>query len=240
MLDNIKIEQLLILDIETVPQYAGYEELPERWKNLWNLKARNLIKTDETPEELYQRAGIYAEFGKVICISAGVLVPRGDAYVFRVKSYFGHDEKTILEEFGNMLQVNFSGAGKFLCGHNAKEFDFPYLCRRMLINGLKIPQILDLTGKKPWDVNHLDSMDLWKFGDYKSFTSLDLLAAVFDIPTPKDTMDGSQVYPVYYIEKDIEKIKTYCEKDIVTLANILLRFKGLPLLSSTDIELALS
>lgn len=220
-----------MLDIETVPQYEHYGLLPERWKKLWDHKAALLAKNGELPDEIYNRAGIYAEFGKIICISAGVVVPNGDGYTFRVKSYYGHDERELLAAFGDMLQVNFSGNGKFLCGHNAREFDFPYLCRRMLINGLKIPQILDLSGKKPWEVSHFDTMDLWKFGDFKSFTSLDLLAAVFDVPTPKDVMDGSQVYPVYYQEKDLEKIKTYCEKDILTLANIVMRFKGLPIIS---------
>lgn len=238
MLDNIKIEQLLILDIETVPQYENYEAMSDRWKKLWDHKASFLAKNGETPSEIYQRAGIYAEFGKVVCISAGIVHPKGGDFGFRIKSYYGHDEKELLANFGDMLQTNFAGLGKYLCGHNAKEFDFPYLCRRMLTNGLKIPQILDLTGKKPWDVSHLDSMDLWKFGDYKNFTSLDLLSAVFDVPTPKENMDGSQVYPVYYKDKDLERIKTYCEKDIITLANILLRFKGHPILEEENIEIA--
>jgi predicted PolB exonuclease-like 3'-5' exonuclease len=221
-----------MIDIETVPQCEQYDDLSDRWKKLWDHKAAQLAKNGETPDEIYSRAGIYAEFGKIVCISAGVVVPNGDGYTFRVKSYYGHDEKELLASFGDMLQVSFSGNGKFLCGHNAREFDFPYLCRRMLINGLKIPQILDLSGKKPWEINHFDTMDLWKFGDFKSYTSLDLLAAVFDVPTPKDVMDGSQVYPVYYKEKDIEKIKTYCEKDILTLANIVMRFKGLPIIEN--------
>lgn len=236
MLENIKIENILMIDIETIPQYESYSDLPERWRKLWDLKSERLAKDGESPEELYPRAGIYAEFGQIICISAGVIVPRGDKFVFRTKSYYGHDEKALLAGFGDMLQVNYSGQGKFLCGHNSKEFDFPYICRRMLIHGLKLPQILDLAGKKPWEVSHFDTMDLWKFGDFKSYTSLDLLAAVFDIPTPKDNMDGSQVYPVYYQEKNLEKIKTYCEKDILTLANVMMKFKGLPVISEADIE----
>jgi predicted PolB exonuclease-like 3'-5' exonuclease len=238
MLENLRIQNLLVLDIETVPQYSTYIELPERWKKLWDRKASLIAKNGETPEEIYGRAGIYSEFGKIICISVGVFKSKGDHHTFRIKSYYGHDEKKLLIEFGDMLQTNFSSAGKALAGHNAKEFDFPYLCRRMLINDLKLPYILDISGKKPWEVNHIDSMDLWKFGDYKNFTSLDLLAAVFDIPTPKENMDGSQVYPVYYIDKDLERIKTYCEKDVVTLGNILLRFKGFPVMNEKDVEFA--
>ena len=227
MLDQIKLDNILFIDIETVPQYNRYDEMDERWKALWDKKAGYLARNQETPEELYGRAGIYAEFGKIICISAGFLSRNGTGWAFRVKSFYGHDEKIVLKEFSDMLNSRFSDTGKCLCAHNGKEFDFPYLGRRILINDLPLPYILDLSGKKPWEVNHIDTMDLWKFGDFKSFTSLDLLAAAFNIPSPKDDIDGSQVYGVYYNEPDgLERIKTYCEKDIATLARVLLRFSG--------------
>jgi len=234
MLENLKIENLLVLDIETVPAEPLFVDLDERWQALWAKKAR-IIDREAAPDEVYERAGIYAEFGKIICISVGIFVPNGKSYDFRVKSYYGDDEKQLLTEFGNLLATSFSTAQKALCAHNGKEFDFPYIARRMLINGLKLPFILDTAGKKPWEVNHIDTMQLWKFGDFKSFTSLDLLAAVFNIPTPKDDIDGSMVSEVYYADGDLNRIVRYCEKDIVTLANVLLRFKGQDILGEENI-----
>jgi len=227
MLDQIILENILFIDIETVPQFENYDELSERWKLLWDKKANLLAKNQETPKELYNRAGIYAEFGKIICISAGFLNRNGTDWKFRVKSFYGHDEKQLLKEFSDLLNSRYSDTGKTLCAHNGKEFDYPYLGRRILINELPVPYILDLSGKKPWEVNLIDTMELWKFGDYKSFTSLDLLAASFNIPSPKDDIDGSQVYSVYYTENNgLERIKTYCEKDIVTMARVFLKFTG--------------
>lgn len=237
MLENLKIENLLILDIETVPAEPLFEDLDERWQRLWTKKAANL-SSEEDPETLYERAGIYAEFGKIICISVGILVPNGDSYQLRVKSYADDDEKALLSEFADLLHSKFNHPNKALCAHNGKEFDFPYLSRRMLINGIKLPFILDSSGKKPWEVNHIDTMQLWKFGDFKSFTSLDLLAAVFNIPTPKDDIDGSMVREVYYAEGDLERIVRYCEKDVVTLANVLLKFKGLNVLGEEQVVTA--
>ena len=236
MLDQLKLENVLFIDLETIPQYDRYQSMDERWQALWDKKAKVLAKNQETPEELYQRAGIYAEFGKIICISTGFLSRNGNDWNFRVKSFYGDDEKSILEEFSKLVNNHFSDTGKCLCAHNGKEFDFPYLGRRILINELPLPYVLDLAGKKPWEVNHIDTMDLWKFGDFKNFTSLDLLAAAFNIPSPKDDIDGSQVYGVYYNEADgLERIKTYCEKDIATLAKVLLKFTGRGTFGETDV-----
>lgn len=236
MLESLKIENLLLLDIETVPQGKNFGDLDERWQQLWSKKAEYLGRPEDSAEELYERAGIYAEFGKIICISVGILVPNVHHYRLRLKSYYGDDEKALLAEFADLLHSSFSGPQKALCAHNGKEFDFPYLSRRMLINSIALPYILDTSGKKPWEVNHIDTMHLWKFADFKSYTSLDLLAAVFDIPTPKDDIDGSMVRQVYYEDGDIERIKTYCEKDVVTLANVLMRFKNLDLIDSSNIQ----
>ena len=228
MLDNITIENVLFLDIETVPLYRNYKEVPDNLKPLWDRKASFLAKTEEdNPERLYERAGIYAEYGKIICISVGYLLFRGgNEKEFRIKSFFGHDEKELLKEFIAMLNNHFSGPEKVLCAHNGKEFDFPYLARRMLINGLKLPNHLDIAGKKPWEVSHLDTMVLWKFGDYKNYTSLNLLAAIFDIPTPKGDMDGGDVARIYWEEKELERIVEYCQKDVLTVMQLFLRFKG--------------
>jgi DNA polymerase elongation subunit (family B) len=223
MLEEFQIEKILFLDIETVPQYPCYEDQPERIKNLWNKKGKLLASSDnDTPESLYPRAGIYAEFGKIICISVAYL--HNDQ--LRVKSFFGEDEKLLLVDFANLLQKFFNTNEHLLCGHNAKEFDFPYIARRMLINKIKIPKILDVAGKKPWEVNHLDTMQLWKFGDYKNYTSLELLSSLFDIPTPKDDIDGSMVWEVYWKDKNLNRIREYCEKDTITVVRLFQSFRG--------------
>jgi len=231
MLTEINLNNVLFLDIETVPLHPKYTELPDNMRDLWDKKAQTLQRDEETPEELYSRAGIYAEFGKIICISMGLLHKSSDDNMeFRVKSIFGDDEKKLLLEFIELLNQHYESSQKLLCAHNGKEFDFPYMARRMLINGLKLPAMLDTAGKKPWEIPHLDTMVLWKFGDYKSYTSLNLLAAIFNIPTPKSDIDGSDVARVYWEDNDLERIVEYCQRDVLTIAQLLLRFKGMPLI----------
>ncbi len=221
------INKILFLDIETVPQQAEYTLLNESTRDLWNNKARYLIrdKEKETPESIYERAGIYAEFGKVICISCGYITKEG---ALKVKSFSGHDEAELLREFAQLLHKHFNTKEHVLCAHNGKEFDFPYLCRRMIIHEIPLPDILDLSGKKPWETALLDTMEMWRFGDFKSFTSLNLLAHVLGIPSPKDDIDGSMVGQVYWVENNLDRIVTYCVKDVVTLAKIFLRLNGSP------------
>lgn len=236
MLNFLNIDKILFIDIETVPQFAKHDELDERWKDLWNRKASLIAKNNETPDELYNRAGIYAEFGKIICISTGFLNKNGNQWSFRVKSFYGDNESKLLSEFSSLLNKYFSETGKLLCAHNGKEFDFPYIARRILINSLPLPSVLDLAGKKPWEVAHIDTMELWKFGDFKSYTSLDLLSSVFGISSPKDDIDGSMVYDVYYNEPDgLTRIKKYCEKDVITLARVLLKMGGFDIFSDEDV-----
>ena len=230
MLDKISFEQILFLDIETVPQSVSLNQVPEDMRELWVKKAKFLSnKEEDTPESLYERAGIYAEFGKIVCISFA----KFHDGVLRVKSFYDDNEKVILNQFADLMQS--LKPNILLCAHNGKEFDFPYIARRMLINGIALPLALDNAGKKPWEINHLDTLELWKFGDYKSYTSLVLLAAVFGIPTPKDDIDGSMVASVYWQEHDLERIKTYCQKDVITLAQLILKFKGKPLLEEDKI-----
>jgi uncharacterized protein YprB with RNaseH-like and TPR domain len=232
MLNYIKLEKILFLDIETVPMSASYKELPEKFIPLWDKKAGYLKKEEgDTPESLFQRAGIYSEFGKVVCISFGMFA----AGSFRIKSLYGDDEKLLLHDFAELLESKFSSSDFLLCAHNGKEFDFPYLSRRMLINGISLPEILDLAGKKPWEVAHLDTMELWKFGDFKNYTSLETLAAVFNIPTPKDDIDGSQVGKVYWEDKDLERIVNYCQKDVLTIAQLFLKYQGKELLKDEQV-----
>lgn len=231
MLENIDIEKILFLDIETVSKVSDYAKLNDIEKELWSKKAKFLLKDDKQPEDIYGQSAIYAEFGKIVCISVGYL----SHHQMRIKSFFGHDEKKLLEDFAEMLIKYYSGHGHLLCAHNGKEFDFPYICRRMLINGIKLPPILDIAGKKPWEIQHLDTMELWKFGDYKSYTALNLLAYVFNIPTPKDDIDGSQVGEVYWKENDLERIVTYCQKDVATIIQLVLKYKGEELIDKKDI-----
>lgn len=237
MLEHLDLSRVLVIDIETVSQLSDYHQLDDRWKYLWDKKAAILNNRGETqtPDELYGRAAIYAEFGKIVCISAGYFQRNGNGWLFRIKSFYGDDEATVLRDFTHLLSKHFNDADHLLCAHNGKEFDYPYISRRCLIHQIDIPRILNIAGKKPWEVTLLDTMDLWKFGDYKAYTSLELLAAAFDIPTPKDDIDGSMVGHVYWKEKDIERIKEYCQKDIVTVAQLLLRFRRERLLSEDEI-----
>jgi len=234
MLDDLRLENVLFLDIETVPAAPAFEELSEETKKLWEKKAENLKRNepDITADQLYGRAGIYAEFGKIVCISCGFV----NGKEFRMKSFYGDDERILLDEFAQMLHQHYDTDKYLLCAHNGKEFDFPYIARRMLINSIKLPRILDTAGRKPWEVRHLDTMELWKFGDYKHYTTLELLASIFNIPTPKDDIDGSMVGHVYWIEKDLDRIVTYCQKDVITVAQLLRRYMGLPLIKETDIQ----
>jgi hypothetical protein len=236
MLDNLKVEDVMFLDIETVPESSAYELLSPAMQNLWDKKSKQFRTSDQTAQDVYERAGIYSEFGKIICISVG-LVREKNPFSFRLKSFFGKDEKSLLSEFSVML-TKFSRTSKeaILCAHNGKEFDFPYIARRMIINRLAIPGILDNAGKKPWEIKLLDTMDLWKFGDYKNYTSLDLLTSVLDIPTPKDDIDGSMVAGIFYNEDNLQRIVHYCEKDVLAIARVLLRFMNLPGISEDKIE----
>lgn len=238
MIEQINIESILFIDIETVPQSSEFDNLPDNFKKLWEKKSSNFREGEQSAAEAYIRAGIYAEFGKIICISVGNIYQRLGESRCRVKSYASHDEKILLFEFVNMLE-NFSKRGPFkLCAHNGQEFDYPYIARRCLINSVPIPKILDISGAKPWDIKEtlLDTMQLWKFGDYKNYTSLELLCAVFNIPTPKDDIDGSQVADVYWIENDLDRIARYCEKDVFALSQLFLRFQGKHLLSQDALE----
>ncbi len=232
MLDNIDIKNILFLDIETVPMCAEYEQLSDRFKKLWNKKSERLAKKeDDTPEKLFERAGIYSEFGRIICISVGFVKDNK----LRLKSFYSHNEKELLTDFISLCNNYYNKEKNLLCGHNAKEFDFPYIARRILVNNLKIPDILNIAGKKPWQVAHLDTMHLWRFGDYKNYTSLELLTAIFDIPTPKDDIDGSQVANVYWKENDIERIARYCEKDVTAVVQLFLKYQDKPLMKPEDI-----
>ncbi len=239
MLQTINIENILFLDIETVPMTAEYDQLPDNFKKHWDKKCGQLSKYDQTltedqklPEKMFERAGIYAEFGKIICVSTGILKNQ----TLWIKSYSSDDETQLLSEFAGMLNKANEKRIQYLCAHNGKEFDYPYLIRRMLINNIPVPSMLDISGKKPWEVNHFDTMELWKFGDYKNFTSLDLLSAIFSLPTPKDDINGSDVGRVYWIEKDLPRITVYCQKDVVTIVNLFLKFQGKPIINENAIQ----
>lgn len=240
------LRNVLFVDIETVPQTHSFHELSETTQGLWMQKCKQFISdrsitpTIEIAAELYQqKAGIFAEFGKVICISIGYLSKVKEAQSkLRIKSIYG-DEADLLSTFTDILDLHYDDLeNHYLCGHNIKEFDIPYLCRRNLIHGLPLPRMLRIAGKKPWQLNHLlDTMELWRFGDYKNYTSLALLAGALQIPSPKDDIDGSQVAEVYWTDNDLQRIVTYCEKDVITVAQIVMRFSYLPLIHEEDIEI---
>lgn len=234
MLKHIDLQNILFLDIETVPLYEHFDELSAIEQHYWEEKTAYQRKEAFTAEAFYDRAGIWAEFGKIVCISVGFFSPQTEPRQFRLKTFFG-EEATLLKDFKTLLDNHFNTPKHLLCAHNGKEFDFPYIARRMLIHQIELPKSLDLFDKKPWEVPHLDTMHLWRFGDYKHYTSLKLLAHILGIPSPKDDIDGSQVAHVYYIEKNIARIVTYCEKDVVTIAQVFLRLRNEDLLSAEEL-----
>ena len=224
-----ELRDILFLDIETVANTNEYESLDERIKTQWARKALFFKKDrEQTDEDIYhERAGIYAEFGKIICIAVGKFIEtEAGELAFKTKAYYGDNEATLLCEFKNMLE-KMDPASLKLCAHNGREFDYPYLCRRLLVNGIALPPALNFMGKKAWEVQHLDTLDMWKFGDYKHYTSLELLASIFNISSSKDGIDGSQVNAVYYKEKNLTKIKDYCVRDVVVLAQLFLKLKSI-------------
>lgn len=232
---NCKINDILFLDIETVPQEKDWNKVPEEIQILFEKKTQYQRKDTITAEDFYERAGIWAEFGKIICISVGYFVDQNEKKQLRITSFFGDDEKKILLDFKRLLDKHFTKKNNILCAHNGKEFDFPFIARRMIIHHVMLPKKLNLFGKKPWEVPHLDTLELWKFGDYKHYTSLKLLTEILGVPSPKDDIDGSEVAKVYYEEQNLERIVNYCEKDTIAVAQILLRFNNQELLHEADI-----
>ena len=238
MLKNIDYSKILFFDIETVPINYKFEDLDERGQLLWDKKTKFLQQRDEvSAEEIYEKAGIYAEFGKVVCISFGFVLQKNGENQIRLKSLASKDEKTLLQEFIDLLNSYYNSNDFLFCAHNGKEFDIPFLSRRILINGLKLPFLLNIAGKKPWEIKHLDTMELWKFGDFKHYTSLDLLTYIFNIPTPKDDMDGSQVASVYYEEGNLDRIIHYCEKDVIATIQLFRKYQGEPLIDDEFVQI---
>ena len=232
---SVNLKDVLFLDIETVPQKENWHQLSTETQALYEKKTKYQRKEEFTAEAFYDRAGIWAEFGKIVCISVGYFIADAAREKFRLTSFYGDDEYRILTDFKTLLETHFVKRSKLLCAHNGKEFDFPFIARRMIVHGIALPEKLNLFGKKPWEVPHLDTLELWKFGDYKHYTSLKLLTAILGIASPKDDIDGSEVAQVYYQEKDLERIVAYCEKDTLAVAQVLLRFNNQALLADSEI-----
>ncbi len=244
---QLDITKVLFLDIETVCATSDFTELSNDMQELWTKKGARLLRKPleeindlEEMAVLYKdKAAIYSEFGKIVCISVGYLMRDKDKKLsIRLKSFANRDEKILLEEFAVLLNQHYTNLqNQYLCGHNIKEFDIPYICRRMVINQVRLPIMLQLYGKKPWETKHLlDTMVMWKFGDYKSYTSLKLLAGVLGFPSPKDDIDGSQVGRVFWEEDDLERIAVYCEKDVLATAQLMLKLLYMPILEEEQIH----
>lgn len=246
MIDHIDIGKVLFLDIETVSAHADFAQLDETLQGLWEHKSAQVLRrpahelTGEDVAAAYvEKSAIFAEFGKIICISVGIVYRDKDARLkVRLKSFAGDDEAVLLRDFAQLLEQHYANVNKdYLCGHNIKEFDIPYICRRMIVNYIPLPTPLQIAGKKPWETKHLlDTMEFWKFGDNKNYTSLKLLAAVLGFPSPKDDIDGSQVGRVYWQEQGLERIRVYCEKDVLATVQLFLRYRLMPLLEADQVE----
>ncbi|WP_435260887.1 3'-5' exonuclease [Tenacibaculum sp. nBUS_03] len=235
MLNKLALQNVLFLDIETVPQYESWNQVSKEEQDLYALKTKYQRKEDSSLEEFYNKAGIWAEFGKIICISVGYFIIKNSKSQLRVTSFYGDDEVVLLMNFKKLLDKHFNLNKHLLCAHNGKEFDFPYIARRMVVHQIPLPDMLNLFGKKPWEVKHIDTLELWKFGDYKHYTSLKLLTHILGIPSPKQDIDGSEVADVYYKENNLKRIVEYCERDTVAVAQLILRFCNKPLLDNTAI-----
>ena len=235
MENKIKLSNILFLDIETVPELVTFEGLDTVKQELFAQKTQYQRKEDISPEEFYERAGIWAEFGKIVCISVGFFDDHTTDLTFRLKSFYGNDEVKVLIDFKNLLEKYYSKKQHLLCAHNGKEFDFPYIARKMIINKIELPEKLNLFGKKPWEVAHLDTLEMWKFGDYKHYTSLNLLTNILGIASPKEDIDGSQVANVYYQDKDLDRIAKYCENDTLAVAQVYLRLMNLEILKEEQV-----
>lgn len=236
MIRDLKLENILFLDIETVPAAELFSDLSERKQKLWEIRSEYLRKDGEEASDVWSRAGLYAEFGKIVCISAGIFSSISEPRRFRIKSFYGDDELRIIRGFTDLLQNFRKGKDLRLCAHNGKEFDFPFIARRIIILGETLPGILNIAGKKPWELNFIDTLELWKFGEYRNYTSLALLSEVLGISNPKDDLDGSQVAEVYYRNRDPERIARYCEKDVLAVAQVLLRLRGDKLIPEENVE----
>ncbi len=233
------LTKILFLDIETVPQQYDWSKLDPRTAQLFSDKTRyEQERNAKSAEEIYmEKGGILAEFGRIICIGVGSLHKVGEAMALRVTSFHGDDEAAVLTQFVELLNKHYNTDEHWLCGHNGKEFDFPYIARRCVVNKIKLPRLLDTGGLKPWEVGHLDTMNLWSFGDRKAFTSLALLTHILGIPTPKDDITGADVARVYYEEQGLDRIATYCKKDVVATTQVFLRLTGREMLTSENITL---
>ncbi len=232
----IPLENILFIDIETVSDLPTFESLNDRMKKAWLHKASLIDKEASAAELYFKKAAIYAEFGKVIAIGAGFFfTDENKKTSFKVKCFSDHNEQKILAEFKELIETKYKNKKLIFCAHNGKEFDYPYLCRRMLINSISIPKQLNLSGKKSWEVEHLDTLEMWKFGDRKNYTSLDLLTALFDIPGSKNDLDGSKVNDVYYLENGLDRIAHYCTDDVIALAQLYLKLHNKPLIEKENV-----
>ncbi len=234
--NDFDIHDILFLDIETVSQFQDLEDAPEQYQLFWERKAARFMDDEDTPSSVYDKSAIFSEFGRILAISLGYYHLKSEGgETFRVACFVG-DEKLVLSEFCKAVEA-FAQLHKRmnLCAHNGKEFDFPYIARRLLINGLELPTILQVAGRRPWETGFLDTFELWKFGDYKHFTSLSLLAYVFGISELMEDMEGSRIYETFYIENNLLKIAEYCQRDTVTCAQLLRKMLGMPIAPSENI-----
>lgn len=243
MLTHITLHRILFFDIETVPQYSNFSDLTADWQQLWDYRTHAYRAEEQSDLDAYyfEKAGVYAEFGKTICITAGILTRQtaNQNWQLRLKTFAGDDERNLLEDFFALLERYFSTyTDAQLCGHHIKGFDIPFLCRRAIILGLPLPKILDANSLKPWEVPHLDTMLIWRFGDVRNMTSLHLLTQALGIPTPKQELNGSQIAAVYWQENDLNRIIRYNQQDVIALARVLMRFKGIPPLDDEQVVIA--
>lgn len=245
--------QLGFVDTETIPGYKDFNDMPEELARMYERKFGHELanndpdKFDNFEDHYRARAALYPEFGKIVCLVIGVIFvdDKDKQEKLKLKTLCGRHEDKLLAEAAPIIDKFDS-----LVGHNSKEFDFPYLCKRFYVHGIQLPQILNIAGKKPWEVSLIDTMELWRFGSFKGSTSLELFAHCLGLPSPKQDMTGADVAKVYYEMFDhmkdgelpfeaesaaIQKIGKYCQGDVVTLANCYRKLKYQSVIASENV-----
>jgi DNA polymerase elongation subunit (family B) len=224
------------------PQRHFIKEMITAASTVTPVEAVETLVDNKMIEALYNnKAPLHPEFGKIVCISIGYIDGEIPEKIedkpevelkLKLKSFYGHDEVKLLQDFLNATKSAITNAVNptyHLCGHNIMNYDVPFIAKRFIINGLKLPAMFDLDGKKEWNLPYfIDTRNVWKFNVYDSNCSLDLLCNLFDVESSKEGgISGKDVRDVFYIENDVQKIAMYCEEDVRALAQVYLKMKSL-------------
>ncbi len=239
-----ELKQMVFIDIETIRGKKTYNDVITENPALddyWQTKHTQIREKEplsyghiEDSAEMYEKmAALYPEWGQIVCISIGQIKfdEDGNPIKFTTKSFSGLYEKILLEEFNETASKIMSKYPRMQwVGHNIKGFDMPYIIKRSLINGVRVPNVFHLQKQKPWESQLIDTNDVWKFNGWNG-ARLGLLTEILNIPSPKQDMDGKMVSDVFWEDGDLNRISEYCEMDINATANVMLRISGMDIIT---------